>query len=189
MTTRYQWATSVCDTWATRSKFDHILSFYLYFYLMQKHILLHLMQKITLSLQKCKINRHHQYIIWVQTATSYLHLWHVRCLWDSSLTSPTMAGSKVGSWYTARSLVFSAPVANRVWEGFKAILWIPQGHSAGILFLLLFREGMWNCFPVLVSRTISWNWVGNLMELGQMFYQRNKFLHTIHISFTIPCYI
>lgn len=116
-------------------------------------------------------------------------LWHVRCLWDSSLTSPTMAGSKVGSWYTARSLVFSAPVANRVWEGFKAILWIPQGHSAGILFLLLFREGMWNCFPVLVSRTISWNWVGNLMELRQIFYQQNKFLHTIHISFTIPCYI
>lgn len=108
-------------------------------------------------------------------------LWHVRCLWDSSLTSPTMAGSKVGSWYTARSLVFSAPVANRVWEGFKAILWIPQGHSAGILFLLLFREGMWNCFPVLVSRTISWNWVGNLMELRQIFYQQNKFLHTIHM--------
>lgn len=96
-----------------------------------------------------------------------------------------MAGSKVGSWYTARSLVFSAPVAHMVWEGFKAILWIPQGHSAGILFLLLFREGMWNCFPVLVSRTISWNWEGKIMELGLILYQQNKFCHTIYIHHTL----
>lgn len=85
-----------------------------------------------------------------------------------TLTSPTMAGSKVGNWYTARSFVFSAPVAHRVWEGFKAILWIPQGHSAGTLFLLLFRDGIWNCFPVLVSKMINWNFKNSVFHTASI---------------------
>lgn len=115
-----------------------------------------------------------------------------------TLTSPTMAGSKVGNWYTARSFVFSAPVAHRVWEGFKAILWIPQGHSAGTLFLLLFRDGIWNCFPVLVSKMINWNFKNSVFHTASIQslqkYRKKKDVFKWHLSqnfikIYILCYI
>lgn len=43
-----------------------------------------------------------------------------------SLTSPTQTGSSVGSWYTARLLGLSPPVASNVRDGFSSIAWMPH---------------------------------------------------------------
>ena len=51
---------------------------------------------------------------------------HTKVQYLQWYTSPTQTGSIVGNLYTAISLGFSAPVANRVLDGFNWIEWIPQ---------------------------------------------------------------
>ena len=71
------------------------------------------------------------------------------------ITSPVHTGSKVGSLYMARSLVFVAPVANNVRDGLMEMAWIPHGQSAGVLSSELRRDGIWVIAFVTVSNIIS----------------------------------
>merc|ERR1719266_580798 len=101
-------------------------------------------------------------------------------------------GSRVGSLYTATSLLFLAPVASRVLLGLISMLWMPHSWctwAGGRLFSLLSRLGIWyGGFRVFTSSTISllhlvpnmtclWlsHWLQNTLfmlgsEVGRMFW-------------------